>query len=248
MSRNLTANLSNVMQRNLGRSGLRVSAVGLKDPSAEDLKDFMDVGGSLIDASTCGPALRQVPREELVISTRVGVDMSKPIGLRVDCSRRGLLRDLDERMRSLELDHIDLLNVGWFDSNTPPEEVASTLEWAVTSGRVRYAGVWGYRGWQLAVTPGVISATHEYSLVRRGVEEELLPAAKHLGVGFIADNPVVRSDALVTAAEGLGVSAEAVGVSWILKRADAVLLDSYIAPVALPGAIDRALEDISRVG
>ena len=248
MSRNLTANLSNVMQRNLGNSGLRVSAIGLKDPTPEEISSFVDKGGSLIDASTCGSALRKVPREELVVSVRVGIDMSKPIGCRVDCSRRGIMRDLDKKLVDLGLDHVDLLNVGWFDPLTPPEEVSETLAWAVNSGRARYAGVWGYRGWQLAVTPGVISATHEYSLVRRGAEEELIPAAEHLGVGVIADNPVINSDAVATAAEGLGVSAETVAVSWVLARVDAVFVDSFVEPMILPGAIDRALEDISRVG
>lgn len=237
----------------------------------------MDAGGTLIDVSpSSADAISQVSRHEVVLSAQVGVRPERPAGQRVDCSRRSLLAQLDELLASLGTDHIDLLSVGHFDARTPVDEIANTLDYAVRSGRARYAGVRGYNAWQLAVTPGVIAAQREYSLLRRGPEEELLPAASHLGAGFVAENPLAHGvlsgrphepeartyigstivDAVATAAEGLGVSLATVSLAWVLKRVDAAVVKvsnpaqvkELAAATELPKSIDKALEDVSRVG
>lgn len=203
-------------QRLLGVSGLRVSEIGLgtstwgagttAGEAGEILRSFLDAGGCLVDCSpVSGPGLAerilaeqlqgQVRREDLVISAAGGVDPHSPIGSRVDSSRRRLLGQLDSTLRTLGTDHLDLWSVGHWDDRTPPEEVADTLDYAVRTGRVRYAGVRGYAGWQLAVTgaaiPGrIVAAQNEYSLLVRRIEEELVPAARHLGVGVIAAAPL----------------------------------------------------------
>lgn len=167
---------------------------------------FLDHGGSLIDCSrVSGPGTAEeilaeqlrgtVSRQELVISAAGGVDPHSPIGSRVDSSRRRLLSQLDATLRTLGTDHLDLWSVGHWDDRTPPEEVADTLDYAVRTGRVRYAGVRGYAGWQLAVTGAaaagrIVAAQNEYSLLVRRIEEELVPAARHLGVGVIAAAPL----------------------------------------------------------
>lgn len=170
------------------------------------LRTFLDRGGSLVD---CSPVSRpgrseeilaeqlrgQVAREELVISAAGGVDPHSPVGSRVDSSRRRLLSQLDSTLRTLGTDHLDLWSVGHWDDRTPPEEVADTLDYAVRSGRVRYAGVRGYAGWQLAVTGTaargrIVASQNEYSLLVRDIEEELIPASRHLGVGVIAAAPL----------------------------------------------------------
>lgn len=187
-----------------------------------------------------------------------------------------MLAQLDELLDQLGTDHVDLLSVGHFDPRTPVEEVVETLTFAVSSGRARYTGVRGYSGWQLAVTPGVIAAQREYSLLRRGPEEELFPAAAHLGVGVIAEYPLAHGvlsgrphepearnyigstivDAVATAAAGLGVSTAATSLAWVLRRVNAavVKVDSpehvadLEAATELPKSIDKALEEVSRVG
>lgn len=200
----------------LGVSGLRVSEIGLgtstwgAGTSAEDageiLQAFVSGGGSLIDTSPVyGSGVSEkilaellagpIGREQLVISSAGGVDPASPIGSRVDSSRRRLLAQLDATLTRLGTDHLDLWSVGHWDDRTPPEEVADTLDYAVRTGRVRYAGVRGYAGWQLAVTTAaaphrIVAAQNEYSLLLRRVEEELVPAARHLGVGVIAAAPL----------------------------------------------------------
>lgn len=200
----------------LGVSGLRVSEIGLgtstwgagtkPGEAGKILRTFLDRGGSLIDCSpVSGPGQAEeilaeqlrggVSREELVISAAGGVDPRSPVGSRVDSSRRRLLSQLDTTLRTLGTDHLDLWSVGHWDDRTPPAEVADTLDYAVRSGRVRYAGVRGYAGWQLAVTGAaargrIVATQNEYSLLVRDIEEELIPAARHLGVGLIAAAPL----------------------------------------------------------
>ncbi|MGB3771762.1 MAG: aldo/keto reductase [Rhodococcus sp. (in: high G+C Gram-positive bacteria)] len=201
--------------RTVGSSGLRVSRLGLGtgewgrgvdgDDAAAQVSAFVDAGGTLVDTSAAygdGRALRVlaellddvVPREDVVLSVDAGVCAPTDSGRwSVDCSRRSLLRELDRTLRDLGTDHVDLWSVGAWDPHTPLDEVAATLEHAVSSGRVRYAGVRGFTAWQLAtvaagtttaVTP--VAAQAEYSLLSRRIEDDLLPAAEFHGVGVIA--------------------------------------------------------------
>ncbi|WIM69750.1 aldo/keto reductase [Corynebacterium suedekumii] len=207
-------------QRRVGVSGLRVSDLGLgtatwgshvtRDDAASILRTFTAHGGTLVDSSPAyaagtsqemlGAVLADaaVDREDLVLSSSAGVAPHSPVGHRVDCSRRALMRQLDRTLTALGTDHLDLWSVGYWDEKTPPAEVADTLDWAVRTGRARYAGVRDYSGWQLAVThaamtgPALVAAQREYSLLVRGIEEEVIPAAGHLGVGVLAAAPLAH--------------------------------------------------------
>ena len=204
--------------RTVGASGLRVSRLGLGtlswgrgtdgDEAAAQLSAFVDAGGTLVDTSPAyGDGVAQrilaellddvVPRDQLVVSGSSGIDTSKVGAGRVDCSRAGLLTQLDRTLRELGTDHLDLWQVATWDPRTPVDEVAAALEFAVTSGRARYVGVRGYLGWQLATAAAVatrhaplVATQVEYSLLARGVEEELIPAALHHGVGVFAAVPL----------------------------------------------------------
>ncbi|MEE2056084.1 aldo/keto reductase [Rhodococcus artemisiae] len=204
--------------RTVGSSGLRVSRLGLGtltwgrgtdgDEAAAQLSAFVDAGGTLVDTSPAyGDGVAQrilaellddvVPRDELVLSGSSGIDTTKLGAGRVDCSRGGLLTQLDHTLRELGTDHLDIWQVATWDPHTPIDEVVSALEFAVSSGRVRYVGVRGYLGWQLATAaartrrPAPLVCTQvEYSLLARGVEEELIPAAAHHGVGVFAAVPL----------------------------------------------------------
>ncbi|MFE5539687.1 aldo/keto reductase [Streptomyces sp. NPDC056492] len=212
-------------QRHLGRTGLRVSRIGLgtltwgrsaegpdESGAAEQLKTFWEAGGTLVDTADVyggGEAeylLGQlidglVPRRDLVIATKSG--SVRAADRRVDGSRGHLLAALDDSLARLGTDHVDLWQVHTFDPATPLEETLQALDLAVSSGRARYAGVAGFSGWQLAkaatwqlAAPGVrtrlASAQMEYSLLQRGVEREVLPAALDLGVGLLPSSPLGR--------------------------------------------------------
>ncbi|AXI80601.1 aldo/keto reductase [Peterkaempfera bronchialis] len=208
-------------QRHLGRTGLRVSRLGLgtmtwgrdtdEHEAAEQLKEFLDAGGTLVDTADVyadGGAeylLSRliedlVPRSELVIATKAG-SVPDP-DRRFDASRGHLLAALDASLQRLGTDYVDLWQVHAYDPSTPTEETLHALDLAVSSGRTRYVGVSNFCGWQLAkaatwqrAVPGrtPLAATQmEYSLLQRNIEREVLPAALDLGVGLLASSPLGR--------------------------------------------------------
>lgn len=226
-------------QRQLGRTGLRVSRLGLgtltwgrdtdEHEAAEQLKAFVDAGGTLVDTADVyadGGAeylLSRltdglVPRSELVIATKAG---ALPGTRRHDTSRGHLLNALDGSLRRLNTDHVDLWQVHAHDPATPTEETLHALDLAVSSGRARYVGVCQYSGWQLAKSaarqhalPGstpLASVQLEYSLLQRGIEREALPAAQDAGVGLLACSPLGRG--VLTGKYRHGVPPESRGAS-----------------------------------
>ncbi|MEI5136847.1 aldo/keto reductase [Streptomyces libani] len=209
-------------QRHLGRTGLRVTRLGLgtlnwardtdEQEAADQLKAFWEAGGSLVDTADIyadGGAeyllgrLTEglVPREDLVIATKAGSVLEAD--RRVDGSRRHLLAALDASLERLGTDYVDLWQLHAFDPHTPLEETLQALDLAVASGRARYVGLSNFSGWQLAkagtwqlAAPGVrnrlASTQMEYSLLQRGIEREVLPAALDLGIGLLPSSPLGR--------------------------------------------------------
>lgn len=208
-------------QRHLGRTGLRVSRLGLgtltwgrytgERDAADQLKTFWEAGGTLVDTAdvyadggaeyVLGRLLDDfVPRADLVIATKAG-SVPDP-DRRFDCSRGHLLSALDASLQRLGTDYVDLWQVHAFDPATPLDETLQALDIAVTSGRARYVGVSNYCGWQLAkaatwqrAVPGrtpLASTQMEYSLLQRGIEREVLPAALDLGIGLLPSSPLGR--------------------------------------------------------
>ncbi len=206
----------------MGRTGLRVSRIGLgtltwardtgEREAADLLKTFWEAGGTLVDTADVyadggaeyllGRLVQDlVPRRDLVIATKAG-GVPDP-ERRFDCSRGHLLAALDASLERLGTDYVDLWQVHAYDPFTPLEETLQALDTAVGSGRARYAGVAGFCGWQLAkaaswqlAAPGartrLAGVQMEYSLLQRGVEREVLPAALDLEVGLLASSPLGR--------------------------------------------------------
>ena len=208
--------------RQLGRSGVRVSRLGLgtmtwgrdtdEHEAAEQLRFYLDAGGNFVDTAAVygnGDAERvlggflgvMVPRDQIIIATKAGISFKS--GERVvDNSRTSLLADLDRSLSHLRTDYVDLWQIHTWDENTPLEEVLSALDYAVSTGRARHVGISNFAGWQLAraVTlqnpifgkAPIISAQNEYSLLNRKIEREILPASRELGVGALAWSPLGR--------------------------------------------------------
>ncbi len=173
------------------------------------LRDFVDAGGTLLDTSASyadggaeeliGSLLGDVvARDEVVLCTKAGVRRTSAGGV-VDASRGGLLDSLDASLRRLGTDHVDLWLVQTPDPRTPLDETATALRLAVSSGRARYVGLSNHAGWQVARMaslldrdPGLAAVEVEYSLLQRGVEREVVPAAAALGLGVLAWSPLGR--------------------------------------------------------
>lgn len=211
-----------MQQRRLGRSGLSVSCLGLgtwlwgQDTDEHEAKDaltaYVDAGGTLVDTAAgygdgaservLGSLLGQVvPRDELVIATKAGLGTRRG-EWGADTSRGGLLRQLDDSLRRLRVDHVDLWQVHIWSRSAPWQETLAALDHAVTTGRTRYVGISNWTGWQTGLAVGwqsavpdrapVISTQVEYSLLNRAVEDEVLPAARALGMGVLAWSPLGR--------------------------------------------------------
>jgi aryl-alcohol dehydrogenase-like predicted oxidoreductase len=208
--------------RQLGRSGVRVSRLGLgtmtwgrdtdEHEAAEQLRFYLDAGGNFIDTAAVygnGDAERvlggflgvMVPRDQIVIATKAGISFKS--GERVvDNSRTSLIADLDRSLMHLRTDYVDLWQIHTWDEKTPLEEVLSALDYAVSTGRARHVGISNFAGWQLAraVTlqnpifgkAPIISTQNEYSLLNRRLEREILPASRDLEVGVLAWSPLGR--------------------------------------------------------
>ncbi len=211
-----------MQQRYLGRTGLKVSRLGLgtltwgRDTDQHEARDqliaFTEAGGTLVDTAAgygdgaaeelLGSLIRDLlDRDDLVIATKAGV--SRVRGAREsDASRGTLIRTLDASLRRLGVDHVDLWQVHTWVDGTPLEETLSALDYAVSTGRASYVGVSNYTGWQTAqaatwqrAVPGraVLASTQvEYSLLNRRVETEVLPAAQSSGLGVLPWSPLGR--------------------------------------------------------
>ena len=243
--------------RRLGRTGLRVSSVGLgtmtwgRDTDEIEARDqldvFLDAGGTLLDtaASYCeglseeviGSLLREhVERQEVVLVSKAGVRTwrtgERPAA--ADASRGTLLDTLDASLRRLGTDHLDLWLVQVADPTTPMEETAHALRRAVDSGRTRYVGLSNHPAWASVhaadllrehAGPGMAAVEVEHSLLARGAERELLPAAQALGFGVIGYAPLGRG--VLSGKYRATVPADSRGASPHLR--------SYVAPYLHPG-------------
>ncbi|MEG3613807.1 aldo/keto reductase [Isoptericola haloaureus] len=208
-------------RRQVGGSGLHVSALGLgtmswgRDTDADDaaqiLRAFLDGGGSFVDTAASygdGDAERMlgalldgsVARDDVVLATKAGVRHG-PRGTHRDASRGGLLGELDASLGRLGTDHVDLFLVACPDPVTPLEETVSALRLAVSSGRARYVGLSNFPAWASARAATLLEAGDgiglaalelEYSLLQRGLEREVAPAASALGLGLLAWSPLGR--------------------------------------------------------
>ena len=247
-----------MQQRPLGRSGLVVSRLALgtmtwgRDTDADDaaaqLKTFREAGGTLLDTAdvygdgdaeaVIGTLLDAlVAREELVIASKAGLRPGP--GRRRDASRGHLLRTLDTTLARLGTDYLDLWHLHGYDNDTPLDESLAAIDTAVASGRVRYAGISNFTGWQTAraatwqqAWPGrtpLISAQVEYSLLERGVEREVLPACAALGLGALAWSPLGRG--VLTGKYRTGVPADSRAASPHFERFLAPYLDGRSAGI-----------------
>ena len=208
-----------MQQRPLGRSGIWVGRLGLgtmtwggdvdEYEARDQLAAFLDAGGTLIDTadvSTEGRSEALVGelieefaiRDEIVLATKAGSKAGP--ARRFDTSRRHLLDSLDASLRRLRTDSIDLWQLHGWDPWTPLDETLAAADDAVRSGKVRYVGISNYSGWQTARActvqqagrAPIITSQMEYSLLERGIEREIIPAAATLGIGILAWSPLGR--------------------------------------------------------
>ena len=203
--------------RQLGTSGLQVSAIGLGtnnfgrrlDAAATEtvVHAALDAGVNMIDTSNSygsgyseefiGRALNG-RRHEAVIATKVSSRVSDGPN-NAGNSRKHIYDQVDVSLRKLRTDYIDLYQIHWWDPNTPIEETLRALDELIRVGKVRYAGCSNFAAWQVceshwtAKTLGInefVSMQPHYSMLYRKPEEEMIPFCEKYGIGILPYYPL----------------------------------------------------------
>jgi len=203
--------------RNLGRSGLKVSAVGLgcnnfggrcDEAQTKVVVDkAIDMGITLFDTADIysqgkseeflGAALKG-KRQNVIIATKFGGPMGQGEYMS-GASRRYMRQAVEASLRRLGTDWIDLYQIHFPDARTPFEEMISTFDDLIREGKIRYAGCSNFAGWQLVESLWIaktknyapfISAQNYYNMLERNIERDLVPAAAANDVGILPYFPL----------------------------------------------------------
>lgn len=203
--------------RNLGKSGLRVSIVGLGcnnfgsrlelEATRKVVDKALDLGITLFDTADIygnrgggeeqlGQILGQ-RRKNIVLATKFGMEMDQPE--KKGASRRYIMSAVEDSLGRLRTDWIDLYQLHQPDPLTPVEETLRALDDLVRQGKVRYIGCSNLRAWQVVEAQwtsryrglnAFISCQDEYSLLAREPERELIPAMQAYGLGLLPYFPL----------------------------------------------------------
>ncbi|MDJ1482905.1 aldo/keto reductase [Cytophagaceae bacterium YF14B1] len=211
--------------RTFGKSGLRVSPLTLgtmtfgeewgwgasPEESNSILKLYLDKGGNTIDTANLytkghsekiiGDYIKEtgIRRDSLVLSTKFYGNLYPGDPNAGGTSRKNIIQSLEQSLRRLQTDYIDLYWMHAFDEFTPIEETLSALKDLVTSGKVRYIAVSDTPAWKVAQAQMIsqfrgwasfIGLQIEYSLLERTSEGELIPMAQELGLGVMPWSPL----------------------------------------------------------
>jgi len=203
--------------RNLGKSGLRVSAIGLgtnqfggkvdQQTTADIVHAAVDAGINFIDTADIyqdgrseaylGKAL-QGKRQDVILATKVFFPVSDRPNDR-GASRQHILRGVENSLQRLGVETIDLYQIHRWDDKTPIEETLRALDDLIRSGKVRYIGASNFSAWQLTHANALaelqgwsrfVSIQPHYNMLVRKVEEEMLPACEYFGIGVLPYFPL----------------------------------------------------------
>lgn len=201
----------------LGKSGLLVSELCLgtmtfgkevnESDSIKMIHKFLDEGGNFIDTADVyvggeserivGKAIKE-RRSEIVLATKVRMRVG-PHPNDFGYSRRRIMEGVEQSLKRLNTDYIDLYQLHVWDNITPIEETIRTLDDLVSSGKVRYIGCSNFLAWQMMKALAYsdyynlvrfISVQPQYSLINREMDREVLPLCKEENVGVIPWAPI----------------------------------------------------------
>jgi 1-deoxyxylulose-5-phosphate synthase len=212
---------------NLGRTGLKVSRICLgmmtygtpkwrswvldEETSRPFVRRALELGINFFDTAdmyslgvseeVTGRALRDFgARDKVVVATKAYYPMSDDPNDR-GLSRKHLMSAIDNSLRRLGTDYVDLYQIHRWDADTPIEETLTALHDIVRSGKARYIGASSMMSWQFARALDLagqlgltrfVSMQNHYNLVYREEEREMLPLCREAGIGVIPWSPLAR--------------------------------------------------------
>ena len=218
----MTAPLTLQSYRLLGRSGLRVSPLSLgtmtfgsdwgwgadEDEARRLFDTYVDRGGNFIDTAsmyTAGSSERLLgrfmadKREQLVVATKYTMNRRAGDPNAGGNHRKSMVHSVEESLRKLGTDYIDLLYLHVWDYTTPVEEILRGLDDLVRQGKVLYLGISDTPAWQVSRMQAIadlrgwsplVALQVEYSLAERTTERDLIPMAQEMGLGVIPWSPL----------------------------------------------------------
>jgi aryl-alcohol dehydrogenase-like predicted oxidoreductase len=207
-----------MLYRNLGSSGLKVSAIGLgtnqfggkvdEKGVAEIIAAAVDLGVNFLDTAnvyqrgrseeTIGKAIKAHRRYEIILATKFHNKMGEGPNERGN-SRKHIMQAVEDSLRRLDTDYIDLYQVHRWDSSVPIEETLRALDDLITQGKVRYIGSSGFASWQIALSQNIseqygwnkfVTEQPHYHMLVRETEKEILPASEYFGIGILPYFPL----------------------------------------------------------
>lgn len=206
--------------RLLGRSGLRVSPLALgtmtfgwgTDPDdARKLFDtYVEHGGNFIDTANTyadGNSEKLIGeftrdnRENLVLATKYSLLRRPGDPNSGGNHRKSMIASVEESLRRMQTDYIDLLYLHWWDFLTPVEEILRGMDDLVRQGKVLYAGISDTPAWQVSRMQAItdlrgwsplVALQIPYSLLERTVERDLIPMAREMGLGTVLWSPLAN--------------------------------------------------------
>lgn len=207
--------------RRLGRTGLKISEIGLgswwsygkkveQDESVRCIRRAFELGVNFFDSADVyeagkaetilGEAIQLLPREQLVIATKcAGTAWTGPLGKGL--SRKHVVEALHASLRRLQLDYVDLYQVHWPDAETPIEETLKAFDDLIRQGKVLYAGCSNFAAFQVEEAARFAerynitrfeSVQPVYSMFSRKIEADLLPYCGQQGVGVVVYSPLAQ--------------------------------------------------------
>jgi 1-deoxyxylulose-5-phosphate synthase len=263
----------------LGRTGLEVSRLCLgcmsygvpergshpwtldEESSRPFIKKALEAGINFFDTANVysdgtseeilGRALKDFARrDEVVIATKLHGRM-RPGPNGAGLSRRAILGEIDNSLRRLGTDHVDLYQIHRWDHHTPIEETLEALHDVVKAGKARYLGASSMYAWQFARALGVaerhgwtrfVSMQNYFNLLYREEEREMLPLCKAEGIGVIPWSPFARGRLTRNWDEKSARSeADTIGKALYAKSADADRkVVERVAEIATKRGVPRA--------
>ena len=236
--------------RRLGRSGLKISEISLgawvtfgdqiEQNLATDLIhaaydaginffDNADIYANGLAETVMGRALKNIPREALVISSKVfWPTMPGPNGRGL--SRKHIMESVNATLKRLGSDYVDLYFCHRFDPDTPIDEIVFTMDTLVRQGKILYWGTSEWRAWQIAAAFAAAAQHHltppsmeqpQYNMFhRRRVEMELSSLCKEYGLGLTTWSPLYYGILSGKYSDGIpeGSRAAMDGMAWIRDR------------------------------
>ena len=201
----------------MGASGLVVSVIGLggnnfgtnigQEPTTQVVHAALDAGITFFDTAPAyggpdgsermlGHALKG-ERHRVVLATKFGFRLHPPDV--APGSRRNIRRELEDSLRRLQTDYVDLYYLHHPDPETPIEETLETLNELVVEGKVLYVGVCNMLAWQLveaqwaartSKSARFVAAQNLYNLLNRSVEDQVVPVCARYGIGLVPHTPL----------------------------------------------------------